>query len=79
VLSSHRNPTVDNLAPILGADRKQFGVDIEAHAVASARLALTSRQARRRDIKRADRVSEIPGATGPRSSTGVLPPEATGR
>lgn len=33
MLSSHGNPSMDNLAAIFGAVRRQLGVQIEAHAV----------------------------------------------
>jgi DNA-binding phage protein len=33
MLSKHGNPTMDNLAAILGVLRKSLGVEIEAHAV----------------------------------------------
>ena len=36
MLSKHGNPTMDNLAAILGVVRKQLGVEIHARAVAAA-------------------------------------------
>ena len=36
MLSSHGNPSMDNLAAIFGAVRRQLGVQIEAHAVKAA-------------------------------------------
>jgi DNA-binding phage protein len=36
MLSSHGNPSMDNLAAIFGAVRGQLGVQIEAHAVKAA-------------------------------------------
>jgi DNA-binding phage protein len=36
MLSKDGNPTMDNLAAILGVLRKKLGVDIEAHTVAAA-------------------------------------------
>lgn len=36
MLSSHGNPSMDNLAAIFGAVRRQLGVQIEAHAVEAA-------------------------------------------
>jgi len=36
MLSRDRNPTMDNLAAIIGAVRKKLGVEIRAHAVEAA-------------------------------------------
>ncbi|CAN7489004.1 transcriptional regulator [Phenylobacterium sp. LjRoot225] len=36
MLSSHGNPSMDNLSAIFGAVRRQLGVQIEAHAVKAA-------------------------------------------
>src|SRR6266436_2627976 len=36
MLSEKGNPSMDNLAAILGAIRKKLGVDLEAHAVKAA-------------------------------------------
>jgi DNA-binding phage protein len=36
MLSNDGNPTMDNLAAILGVVRKRLGVDIEAHSVVAA-------------------------------------------
>jgi DNA-binding phage protein len=36
MLSKNGNPTMDNLAAILGVVRKRLGVDIHAHAVEAA-------------------------------------------
>jgi len=36
MLSKNGNPTMDNLAAILGVIRKQLGVQIQAHAVEAA-------------------------------------------
>lgn len=36
MLSSHGNPSMDNLAAIFGVVRRQLGVQIEAHAVKAA-------------------------------------------
>ncbi|SRR5258708_3676687 len=36
MLSSHGNPSMDNLAAIFGAVRRRLGVQLEAHAVEAA-------------------------------------------